>query len=39
MNVLKRDKRVPRNLSEDRLDFWEWIQAIVDGIDDAIDAE
>jgi hypothetical protein len=39
MYVLKHDKRVPRGLNENHPDFWEWIEAILDGADDGIDSQ
>jgi hypothetical protein len=35
MNVLMGDRRVPRGLTEDNPDFWEWIEAIIEGVEDA----
>jgi hypothetical protein len=35
LNVLGRDRRVPRNLTERDPDFWEWVEAILAGVDDA----
>jgi hypothetical protein len=35
LNVLGRDRRVPRNLTESDPDFWEWVEAILAGVDDA----